>query len=158
MFALDGTTFFTMGGGASHDIRDDILEPDAPGFKERYRQMRRKNDAFRVNHLTWWAEEMPSDEEYAEARANLEKAGWDVGCILTHCCPSSIAAKLSTHYEPDRLTDFLEEVLRRCNFNYWFLSHYHENRIVDDRFFFQWEQISELSDWQRRNTLCNKMA
>lgn len=101
---------------------------------------------FRVNHLTWWAEEMPGDEEYAEALANLEKVGWRVDCILTHCCPTSIAAKLNTHYAPDRLIDFLEDVLRRCNFDYWFFGHYHDNRIVDERFILQWEQISELSD------------
>lgn len=145
VFTLDKTSFFTMGGASSHDIWDGILEPDAPDFESRYRQMRRNHAMFRVNHLTWWTEEMPSDEEYAEALANLEKVGWRVDCILTHCCPTSIAAKLNAHYESDRLTNFLEDVLRRCNFDYWFFGHYHDNRIVDERFILQWEHISELS-------------
>ena len=127
VFTLDGMTFFTMGGGSSHDIRDGILEPDAPGFEERYWQMKRRGAQFRVNHHSWWAEEMPSDEEYAEALVNLEKVGWRVDCILTHCCPTSIAKKISAHYKADRLTDFLEEILRRCGFNYWFFGHYHDN-------------------------------
>ena len=144
VFSISGTTFFTMGGAASHDIWNGILEPDAPDFEERYWQMRRARAAFRVNHYSWWAEEMPSDAEYAEARANLEKVGWRVDCILTHCCPTSIAKKLNAGYSADRLTDFLEEVLRRCRFDYWFFGHYHENRIIDERFILQWEQISEL--------------
>lgn len=146
VFELDGTTFFTMGGAASHDIQDGILEPDAPDFEARYWRMRRTGAMFRVNHYSWWAEEMPSDEEYTEATTNLEKVGWKVDCILTHCCPTSIAKKLSVHYKPDRLTDFLEDILRRCDFDYWFFGHYHDNRMIDERFILQWEQISELSD------------
>ena len=145
VFTLDGMTFFTMGGGASHDIRDGILEPNAPDFEERYRQMRRGGLQFRVNHHSWWAEEMPSEEEYEEAIANLEKAGWQVDCILTHCCPTSVAAKLSSRYQPDRLTDFLEDVYQRCSFDYWFFGHYHDNQIIDERFILQWESISELT-------------
>lgn len=145
VFSLGGMTFFTMGGGASHDIQDGILEPDAPDFEERYWLMRRMGAMFRVNRHSWWAEEMPGDEEYEEARANLEKTGWNVDCILTHCCPTSIAAKLSARYRPDRLTDFLEEVRRRCAFDYWFFGHYHDNRIIEDKFILQWEQISELA-------------
>ena len=144
VFTLDGSTFFTMGGASSHDIWNGILEPDAPDFEERYWQMRRNHAAFRVNHHSWWAEELPSDEEYAEALANLEKAGWRVDCILTHCCPSSITKRLNTGYATDRLTDFLEEVLRRCDFDVWFFGHHHDNRIIDELFILQWEQISEL--------------
>ena len=99
---------------------------------------------FRVNHQPWCAEEMPRDEEYAEARANLERAGWRVDCLLTRCCPTRIAKKISAHNKADRLTDFLEEVLRRCNFGFWFFGHDHDNRVIDERFLLQWEQISEL--------------
>lgn len=144
VFDLEGMTFFTMGGARSYDVWDGILEPDAPDFEARYWQMRRNHAVFRVNHHSWWAEEMPSDEEYAEARANLEKAGWKVDCILTHCCPSSVTKRLNTCYATDRLTDFLEEILSRCNFEYWFFGHHHDNRIIDERFILQWEQISKF--------------
>ena len=45
---------------------------------------------YRVNHLSWWEEELPSEEEYQTARANLDRAGWEVDYIITHCCPTSI--------------------------------------------------------------------
>ena len=83
-------------------------------------------------------------EDYNEALANLERAGWAVDCILTHCAPSSIVKKLDPGYGTDQLTDFLETVRRRCQFAWWFFGHYHRNQIVDERYILQWEQISEL--------------
>ena len=145
VFTICGTTFFTMGGAASHDIQDGILDPDAPDFERKYKMLQRRNACFRVKGLTWWAEEMPSDEEYVEALTNLEKVGWRVDCILTHCCPTSMAKKISARSKADRLTDFLEEVLLRCNFDFWFFGHYHDNQMIDERFMLQWEQISELT-------------
>lgn len=46
--------------------------------------------------------------------------------------------------ERDELTDFLEMVSQRCKFAYWFFGHYHENRIIDQKYILQWEKISEL--------------
>ena len=144
MFEIGGLTWFTMGGAASHDIEDGILDPAAPDFERKYWLMRRMNARFRVLGHSWWPEEMPSEEEYAEAEANLEWAGWCVDCILTHCAPTSVARALNPGYRPDRLTDFLETVKERCRFRRWFLGHYHTNRVIDGRFVVQWEQISKI--------------
>ena len=60
IFELDGYRFFTMGGAKSHDIEDGILEPDAPDFEQRLMTLRRKPRArYRVNHISWWAQELP---------------------------------------------------------------------------------------------------
>ena len=67
IFELEGCRFFTMGGAKSHDIEDGILEPDAPDFERRLMILQRKPRArYRINHISWWAQELPSDEEYAE--------------------------------------------------------------------------------------------
>ena len=100
------------------------------------------NAQFRVLGHSWWREEMPSEAEYAEAEANLDRAGWCVDCILTHCAPTSIAQRLGQHYQPDELTDFLETIKERCQFSKWFCGHYHVNQVIDERFVIQWEQIS----------------
>ena len=69
IFELEGYRFFTMGGAKSHDIEDGILEPDAPDFERRLVMRQRKPRArYRINHISWWAQELPSDEEYPEAR------------------------------------------------------------------------------------------
>ena len=144
VFEINGTSFFIMGGAASHDIQDGILDPASPGFEREYWFKRRTRQMFRVKGVSWWPEELPSDEEYEEAVRNLERVNWKVDCILSHCAPTSIQQKLDRSYTPDRLTDFLQMVKRRCEFSYWFLGHYHRNCVVDDHFIIQWEQMVEL--------------
>ena len=63
VFHFGGLTWFTMGGAASHDIQDGILDPAAPDFERQYWLMRRMRAMFRVKGVSWWAEEMPSPEE-----------------------------------------------------------------------------------------------
>ena len=97
-----------------------------------------------IRDSSWWVEELPSDQEYADALNSLEGVNWKVDCILTHCAPTHIVRKINPSYGSDRLTDFLETVDQRCQFTYWFFGHYHDNRIIDDRYILQWEQISGL--------------
>ena len=54
------------------------------------------------------------------------------------------AREMKPQYGTDELTDFLEMVSQRCKFAYWFFGHYHENRIIDQKYILQWEKISEL--------------
>lgn len=81
---------------------------------------------------------------YADALSSLDRMNWKVDCILTHCGPSSIVRKIDPSYGSDQLTDFLDMVNQRCQFTYWFFGHYHDNRIIDDRYILQWEQVSGL--------------
>jgi DNA repair exonuclease SbcCD nuclease subunit len=144
VFDIGGMTFFTMGGAASHDISAGILEPDAPDFLYRKRVLDRRRALYRINHISWWKEEMPCDEEYETALKKLENSGWRVDCVLTHCAPDSIATQVCHPYKVDRLTNFLETVKSRCSFDYWFFGHYHDNRTVEGQFILQWEQMVEI--------------
>ena len=131
VFTIEGHTFFTMGGAASHDISGGILELDDPEFEMKYWLLRRNRALFRINHLTWWKEEMPSDEEYAEAIRNLESHNWTVEYIITHCGPNDVIDIYSRgFYEHDRFTDFLEGVRLKTTYQHWFLGHYHDNRNI----------------------------
>ena len=104
---------------SSHDIQDGILEPNDPDFDEKFRQLDQRGALFRVNQHSWWAEELPSEAEYLEARANLERVHWNVYHIISHCCPSSIQDLFSSGtFKKDALTDFLDEVRQRCTFRY----------------------------------------
>ena len=146
IFELESYRFFTMGGAKSHDIEDGILEPDAPDFERRLMMLQRKPRArYRINHISWWTQELPSDEEYAEARRNLDTVGWQVDYIITHCAPTSIQnALLREHSAPDALTDFLEEVSQRCRFKYHFFGHYHSNQVIQQKYVLLYEQILRL--------------
>ena len=144
VFDLGGRMFFAMGGASSHDIQDGILEPDAPDFLRRFQQLNAQGAAFRVNHRSWWREELPNEAEYAEARANLDRAGWTVDYILTHCAPTSIALQFSRHNVADHLTDFLQEVKDRVQYHYWLFGHYHGNKAIDTKHILLWEQIVQI--------------
>ena len=145
VFDLGGRMFFAMGGASSHDIQDGILEPDAPDFLRRFQQLNAQGAAFRVNHRSWWREELPNEAEYAEARANLDRAGWTVDYILTHCGPTSIQNDLlGPLSKPDALTDFLEEIGQRCRFKYHFFGHYHGNKIIRKKYVLLYKQIIRL--------------
>ena len=130
----------------SHDIEDGILDSTAPDFERRYWALQRMNAQFRVLGHSWWREEMPSEAEYAEAEVNLERAGWCVDCILTHCAPTSIAQRLNQHYQPDKLTDFLEIVEQRLEFGCWLFGHYHANRAIDKKHILLYEDIVQLTE------------
>ena len=120
IFELESYRFFTMGGAKSHDTNH------------------------RINHISWWRQELPSDEEYIEALQNLERYNWQVDYIITHCAPTSIALMGSRHNEADRLTDFLQEVRERAKYHYWLFGHYHDNKAVDEKHILLWEQIVQI--------------
>ena len=145
VFQLGGRSFFTMGGARSLDVWDGILEPEEPGFEERYWELRRRHAVFRVHHLDWWAQEMPSEEEYREARRNLALAGNRVDYIVTHCAPDSIQDALSNgQFRRDSLTGFLQEVLEGTEFRCWLFGHYHHNLVIQERFFLLYEQMIQV--------------
>ena len=120
IFELESYRFFTMGGAKSHDTNH------------------------RINHISWWRQELPSDEEYIEALQNLERYNWQVDYIITHCAPTSIALQFSRHNVADHLTDFLQEVKDRVQYHYWLFGHYHDNRAIDTKHILLWEQIVQI--------------
>lgn len=145
VFDIGGNTFFTMGGAASHDVANGILEPDAPDFEKQYWKIRHLGGMFRINHYSWWKEEMPSDIEYEEARQNLDAYDWSVDYIITHCAPNSVIDILSRgFYDHDRLTDFLEMVLQKTEYKHWFFGHYHDNQQIGQHTLL-YEKIVQIS-------------
>ena len=59
VFEIGGVTFFTMGGAASHDIQDGILDPASSGFEQEYWFKRRTRQTFRVKGVSWWSRNCP---------------------------------------------------------------------------------------------------
>lgn len=147
MFELQGKKFFSFGGARSHDIRDGILEADDPELMKKVKQLEGVGALYRVRHLTWWEEEMPSAEEYEEGLRCLEKNHWNCDYILTHCAPSSIQAALSGGgMKPDELTGYLEGIRNRCSYKGWYFGHYHWDEAVDDRHTVVYNHILNIGD------------
>lgn len=142
VFELEGYRFFTMGGAKSHDIGDGILKPNDPDFERKLQMLQGKTHArYRIHHISWWKQELPSNEEYAEARRNLDCRDWVVDYVITHCAPTSISFMENRHNKADQLTDFLQEIKNRATYRCWLFGHYHDNRAMDDKHILLWEQI-----------------
>ncbi len=149
IYEIEGKKFFVFGGAKSHDIRDGILSRKDFGtddqFKAAVRKWKRQKKQFRIEHETWWQEELPNDEEIKHAKANLAAAGYRVDHVITHCAPQSIAEKMyNAPACPDKLTDFFDELLPGLEFRYWFFGHYHEDRKINNKFILLYDQIIRI--------------
>lgn len=145
LFTIDGLRVFTMGGASSHDISDGILDPKAPDFRALKKKLDARHALYRIDHVSWWKRELPDEEEYAQAERTLDSCGREVDLILSHCAPTTIAARVTENAEPDRLTDYFESLSHNCRFRYWFFGHYHDNCVLDGKYVLLYEQIVALT-------------
>ena len=146
VFELCGKKFFAFGGASSHDIQDGILEPsDYKSTKELandYNKWTQRGEMLRINHISWWKQEMPSEDEMKFGLETLRNNGNKVDYIVSHCCPQEVASLFSHgFYKPDKLTDYFNTVARTTEFSKWFFGHYHNNKQILDKFIMLYEQI-----------------
>jgi hypothetical protein len=146
VFELCGKKFFAFGGASSHDIQDGILEPsDYKSTKELtndYNKRTQRGEMLRINHISWWKQEMPSEDEMKFGLETLRNNGNKVDYIVSHCCPQDVASLFSHgFYKPDKLTDYFNTVARTTEFSKWFFGHYHNNKQILDKFIMLYEQI-----------------
>ena len=132
IYDIGGYKFLAMGGARSHDIQDGILEVGDPRIK-----IWKKDDfkLFRINHISWWEEEIPNEEERKNALKNLAENDYKVDYILTHEAPSSDVV-LMDHllYHPDEYSKWLEvEIRQKVKYKKWFFGHYHLNLDVNEK-------------------------
>ena len=126
-------------------MEDGILDPADPNFHAKQRVLQRTGrHRFRILGRSWWPEELPSDEEYYTALGTLDQANWRVDYVITHCASTSMALTMDRHNEADHLTEFLEMVDRKLEYQYWFFGHFHDNRSVDQKHILLWEQIVQI--------------
>lgn len=107
VYTIKGKKFFTMGGAESTD------------------------KAYRKEGESWWAREMPSDEEYEEALKNLKKNRYVVDYVITHCAPEGITG---IKRKENKLTRFFDSLIEEYDleFDKWFCGHYHVDRNYED--------------------------
>ena len=101
VFTIEGKKFFTMGGAESHD------------------------KIYRKEGISWWPHEMPSNDEYEEGLANLDKVNNQVDYILSHSAPSTVLTSINPTYKTDAVTKYLETVRQNVKFGWHYFGHYH---------------------------------
>ena len=150
VYQLEGKSFFVFGGAKSHDIRDGVFEADDPRLLRILRLKKKGHPGFqdlqcRVNHVSWWEQELPSEEEMQEGLRTLDAVGWDVDFILSHCLPTSLHLQAGEgQYVPDLLTDYLEEIWAEAGYGYWLCGHYHLDHNLTSREKILYTQITRI--------------
>ena len=145
VFTIEDITFFTFGGARSHDIQDGILNRQDPNFKQKKKDLNRKGGFYRIEHETWWKEEMPNEKEFQEGLLNLKKYNNDVDFVLTHCASNTMQQMMNPQYKNDDLTQYFEGLEKQVKYKIWFFGHYHENLRLDNKHICLYEQITPLT-------------
>lgn len=150
VFELEGKKFFAFGGASSHDISDGILdEADFSSheeFLETVNFYRYKCAYFRINHQSWWKEEMPSQKEMDFGELNLMKNGDEVDFIISHCAPQHVVSIFSFgDFKADELTKYFDRIAEKVRFSKWFFGHYHDNRSILTNYVMLYEQVVRIA-------------
>jgi hypothetical protein len=119
IFKINGLTFLAMGGARSTD-----------------RQYRKEGES-------WWKDEAITEEDMANAQKNLERYGYSVDYVLTHCAPSKVVTN-RLYLESDNNTDLLQDLMAQITYRHWYFGHYHRDLRVDSKFRCFYNDILEI--------------
>lgn len=147
VFTIEDKKFFTFGGASSHDISGGILEPDDSELNEKMKKLNRMGALYRVNHVSWWKQELPTPTEMETGKFNLAKHDNKVDYILSHSPSTSQLILMGGKglYEPDVLTNYLEDIHATTDYKRHFMGHMHINRAINDRDICLYEQIVRIN-------------
>lgn len=101
---------------------------------------------YRIKDLSWWEEELPTDEEMQHGIANLKKHNNKVDYILSHSPSTSELYLMGGKglYEADILTNYLEEIKASTEYKKHLFGHMHINKAINDRDICIYEQIIRI--------------
>lgn len=148
VFDFEGKKFFAMGGASSHDIKDGILNPkDYKSLKDLandYNRRTRNGELLRINGISWWKEELPSDNEMQRGIRELKKIDYEVDYVITHCLPQSVVS-LMFPGKGDKLTEYFNDLLDKgLKFKEWHCGHYHVEDKLLGKYLIHYKKIQRL--------------
>lgn len=147
VYDFEGKKFFVFGGARSHDIQDGILDRDNFDSNEAFlaaiKQWYADDKWFRINHISWWQQELPSKEEMAFGLKTLEENNFEVDYIITHCAPQEIASAMG-YRGSDMLTQYLNTIASDTKFTRWYFGHYHNELTVYGKFVLLYNRIERI--------------
>lgn len=149
VFDICDKKFFAFGGASSHDIQDGILDPDdfvdMDDFRDTYRRWQKYGKMFRVRGVSWWDQEMPSDEEMERGRQSLKAVNNEVDFVISHCAPQEVASLIG-FTDRDKLTWYFNGLLwDGLKFTKWLFGHYHTNKQIMGKFICLYEQMIRIA-------------
>ena len=109
VYTIEGKKFFTFGGGTSID------------------------KARRIEGISWWPQEIPSDKEFMHGLDVLNQNDWKVDYVITHTAPASIISKIAPYIGKDVLNDYLQVIQEQLSYEHWYFGHYHKDIDLDEK-------------------------
>ena len=120
VFNIEGSKFFTMGGGTSIDKSD------------------------RIEGKSWWPQEIPSNDEFTTALTNLELNQWKVDYVLTHTTATDLMEQMKDLRENSSLIKFLDMLKERLEYRHWYFGHFHRDCELDGEHSVLYQHIGKL--------------
>ena len=91
--------------------------------------MKKINAMYRINHIDWWEQEFPNEEELAKLNDVAYNNQYDY--VISHTGPQQILDIISGgFYESDTLSTTFNDIALNCSFKKWFFGHYHDDREI----------------------------
>lgn len=156
VFNMDCTKFFVFGGAKSHDIQDGVLQPqDYDSLHDMVRDWRRLTQMgkiMRMNHVSWWSDELPKKREIDRAKRNLQKYDYNVDYIISHSTALCFEQLMYRDCEPNILNRFFDSILEHgiC-FKRWYCGHYHQDRDLNPKMHLIYHDIIPIPSVQQEN-------
>lgn len=147
LFTIEDKKFFAFGGASSHDIQDGILDYDDPDWREKAKKLDKQGKyMYRIKGLSWWKEEMPTDQEMQHGLKTLKENNNVVDYILSHSPSTSELYLMGGKglYEPDKIINYLEEVKAKTEYKRHLFGHMHVNKAINDKDICMYEQIVRI--------------
>lgn len=124
IFTLEDKTFFVMGGGESED-----------------RYMREEG-------VSWWKEEMPSEEELKNASDNFADANYTVNYILSYEAPAIAKDFLRLHTNQtvylSPLNTYLQELTKDADYYHWYFGSLHKDLDISKKMTAVFQNVIQL--------------
>ena len=128
VYNIDGKKFFVMGGAESTD------------------------KASRVEHISWWKEEIPSCSEFDKGLRSLDEHNWKVDYVISHTAPKVAIMELFKQTNQymferfDAVTQYFDHIENLLDFKHWYFGHFHADIRLDDNFTCVYNDIVRLGD------------
>ena len=125
VYSIENKKILTFGGGTSID---------------KYR---------REEHISWWKDELPTEEDLNEAKKNLRLCNNEVDYIITHSIDSKALNNpmLFTQglkckaFQDNYILDWIEDNVK---YKHWYFGHYHVDAKLSDKKTCLYNNILEL--------------
>ena len=98
----------------------------------------------RINHLSWWKDELPSEEEMEFGEQTLKECGYEVDYVISHSLPQEICSSCG-YRTPDAITMYFNSLLQNgLKFKEWWAGHYHQEKRIMGKFNIIYDNIVRI--------------